>query len=283
MRACYWVLDLCSLVRKGPDLSIIASVKVYDGVVMGADSVTSITGSTPAGLQFIKSYRHANKLFQIGGLPIAVGTYGAGNIGGRSIENYIREFSEKESKTTLDSTEALTKRLREFLLAPYQSTFGELPAAQQPVLGVYVGGYSPNNPLGEEWEFVLPQDSAPKAVRPATEFGASWRGISLPFTRLYRGFDPRIQARLRALGVEEQVIEQVKKELPNLPITFDGMPLQDAIDFVHFILSTTVYVSRFEVGVASCGGPLDIAMITPYNFEWITKKKFGAPGETHGD
>jgi hypothetical protein len=261
-------------------VTIIASVKVHDGVVLGADSVTQISAQTPMGVQFVKSYRHANKLFQIEDLPIGVTTYGAGNIGSRTIESYVLEFSQKErlDPETDKNVQAVATRLQTFMRTAYDGQFGQLPPDQKPVLGMLLAGYSPMNPLAEEWEFALPNDAAPKAVRPNTQFGASWRGISMPFTRLFFGFDPRIQARLVALGVAQNLIDQVKQEFPSLSMNFDGMPLQDAVNFVHFIISTTVYTAAFEVGVASCGGPIDIGLVDQRRqFRWVVRKEISAP------
>ncbi len=260
-------------------MTIVASVKVHDGVVLGADSVTQIATQTPQGMQFIKSYRHANKLFHLEGSPIGVTTYGAGNIASRTIESYVLEFSRQEAANPAPKeVQAVAARLLAFLRAAYDAQFGQLPPQQKPVLGILLAGYSPNSPLAEEWEFALPADTAPKPVRPIVQFGASWRGITLPFVRLYFGFDPRIQARLVALGVGQNLIDQVKQEFPNLPIPFDGMPLQDAVNFVHFIISTTVYSAAFEAGVASCGGPIDIAFINQRGeFHWVAKKEITAP------
>src|SRR5439155_10050099 len=98
------------------------------------------------------------------------------------------------------------------LAQAYDGQFGQLPPEQKPVLGIFVAGYSPGAALAEEWEFALPADPAPKPARPATHFGASWRGIILPFLRLYTGFDPRIQARLVQLGVAQAVVDQVRQE-----------------------------------------------------------------------
>ena len=261
-------------------MTIVASVKVYDGVVLGADSVTQISAPTPQGIQLVKSYRHANKLFHLDELPIGAMTYGAGNIGSRTIESYVGQFSamERQAASADNNVQAVATRLLAFLRTAYDGQFGAIPEGERPALGMFLAGYSPGNALAEEWEFVLPNDAVPRAARPITHFGASWRGISIPFMRLYFGFDPRIQARLVGLGVPQAVIDQVKQEMPNLAINFDGMPVQDAVNFVHFIISTTVYTAAFEIGVASCGGPIDIAVINQRGeFSWIVRKEISAP------
>ena len=61
--------------------------------------------------------------------------------------------------------------------------------------------------MGEEWEFIIPQQEI-KPVRPPEHFGSSWRGISIPFTRLYFGFDPRGKEELIKAGVGEEIIDK---------------------------------------------------------------------------
>ena len=131
-----------------------------------------------------------------------------------------------------------------------------------------MAGYSPTQPFPEEWEFRLPQDQQICQVRSPDKFGASWRGIEIPFTRLYKGYDPRIISDLKKMGIAEDAIEQVKKY--ESPVVYDGMPVQDAINFVVFILQTTIGISTFEIGVPSCGGPLQVATVLPdTGFQWV--------------
>jgi hypothetical protein len=77
-------------------MTIIASVKVRDGLILATDSMTQISRSLPGQTPTaFKSYENARKLFQVGQLPIGVMTYGLGNIGERSIEGLMLEFSTK--------------------------------------------------------------------------------------------------------------------------------------------------------------------------------------------
>ncbi len=243
-------------------MTIVASVKVRDGLVLGTDSMTSILDGEGF---FLKSYSNARKLFQIGDLPIAAMTYGAGNMGQRSIENLFNEFSSVvlKRKTTVES---VAKALYVFFKSAYVTAFG--PNATT-VFGLFIAGYSRGSSFPEEWEFELPQSQAPQRVRKPTEFGSSWRGVPIPFIRLYMGFDPRILEELSKRGVERELLLECVTPFQS-PIVYDGMPLQDAVNFARFILNTTIGISSFELGVPSCGGPLQVAAITSNNgFEWI--------------
>lgn len=263
-------------------MSIIASVKVNDGIVLAADSATQIHGTDAQGnIGLIKSYYNAKKLFQIGELPIGVMFYGIGNIGKRSVENLLLEFNRlklTELKKS-HSVEQITKELLEFFQTFYTKQFQDVleqtdASKQPPSFGAFVAGYSYETYYAEEWEFVLPRDSNIKKVRAAEEYGASWRGVPIPFSRLYNGYDPRLINKLRQLGVEDNIIEQAISGF-KIPVAYDGMPVKDAINFVRYILQTTIGLAFFEVGPESCSEPIDIAVIYPdQGFKRLEKKDF---------
>jgi hypothetical protein len=248
-------------------VTICASVKVRDGLVLGTDSMTQIWGEDPAGNRgIIKTYSNAPKLFQVGKLPIGVMTYGIGNLGPRSIQAFIREFGDRHGEAP-DVSE-VSQELFTFFSEAYGNYVSGTPA---PALGFYVAGHTPGEDFPSEFEFLLPRDQTILEVRPPDKFGASWRGVDVPFTRLYKGFDPRMFDALIKQGIEEQVLRDASSKFES-PVAYDGMPVQDAINFVAFIVETTIGLATFELGPASCGGPLQIALILPdEGFKWISR------------
>jgi hypothetical protein len=247
-------------------MTIVASVKVRDGLILGTDSMTTI--SSEQGV--LKTYSNARKLFRISGRPIGVMTYGLGNIGPMSIEGLVVHFC-KYNLPESNQVGDVAKSLYDFVSDLYGNQFQEVPEAERPELGFLIAGYSDGVPLPEEFEFLLPSDAAPAPLRDPAEFGASWRGIDAPFVRLYKGFDPRMLASLEAEGLSADQVEAVTTGL-EANVIYDGMPVQDAINFATFILETTISFSAFEVGAASCGRPLQVATIlADEGFKWIAK------------
>jgi hypothetical protein len=263
-------------------MSIVASVKVYDGIVIGADSRIQVTGVKRGDQKaFFQTFNHATKLFPIQDLPIGVLTYGTGNIGSRSVASYVFEFTNQLDDEKELTVQEVADQLSLDFNKVFDNHYQDVEKQRKESLGVYVAGYS-GKPTADEWEFKIPNDHKAKAVRPSQEFGASWRGISVPFSRLYTGIDPRIIPALKEKGVPKDVIEKVDKEAKRLrsPFVFDGMPIIDAIEFCRFILETTVNMAKFEVGVASCREPLDIAVITKSSgFEWVQRKEYTPYGK----
>jgi hypothetical protein len=261
-------------------MTIVAAVKSRDGLVIGTDSMTQVTQVNPAnpqqGLQFLKSYANATKLFRIAG-GIAVATWGSGNIGDRSISGIVRDFEDSVGTSVPASIDAAANQLCQHVASIYDGAFSALPQTQQPVLGFLVGGYSQGQGLAELWEVRFPvgaNNTRVNCVRGQQQYGANWRGIELPFTRLHFGFDTRIGDKLVAAGVDKTVVQESLGGFET-PVVFDSMPVQDAIDYAKFILRTTIGFTTFEIGVPTCGEPLQLAvMLRNRGFEWIEEPRF---------
>jgi hypothetical protein len=207
-------------------------------------------------------------------------TYGQGNIGNRSIEGLVLDFA-GTPEADVDTVEETARNLFDHVQMFYGTEFAETPVEQRPIIGFFVAGYSQEEPFTEEFEFVLPRDDEPSPVRGAEEFGASWRGVDAPFTRLTRGFDPYvIPARLGEAGLNEEAVNRVL-DADGLQTFFvlEGMPVQDAINFAVFLLETTIGWSTFAAGVALCGGPLQVAVILPdTGFTWVARPELSIGG-----
>src|SRR5204863_5776898 len=105
-------------------MTIVASVKVRDGLILGTDSMTQISAPTEQGPQLLKSYSHARKLFRLSE-TFAVATYGLGNIGNRSIEGLVLEFSRTGPARNAPTVASLAEALHAFVRPQYDSQFAE--------------------------------------------------------------------------------------------------------------------------------------------------------------
>ena len=94
--------------------------------------------------------------------------------------------------------------------------------------------------------------------------------------RLVNGFDPAALNQLVVRGADAAIVQQwVNDRVAELPLVFDGMPLQDAIDFADYAVRVVIGRYRFAQGAQLCGGDVDIAVITPSAFRWAQKKRWG--------
>jgi len=254
-------------------MSIVACVKVHDGITMGADSATQVTGRDSQGrVAVFKIYKNSKKIFDLQDSSIGILTYGIGNIGKKSIQTLLRDFDKEHPYGKSNYTvEAIVKDLYEFFKEVYEDQYKDLKIELKPILGFFIAGYSKDQPLGEEWEFIIPKQEY-KQVRPPDQFGSSWRGVSVPFTRLYFGFDPRAKEELaKKTGAKKEIIDKTLDQFKS-NVIYDGMPVKDALQFVEFILKTTIGLASFEIGAESCSEPIHTAVIDPEKgFQWIKK------------
>jgi hypothetical protein len=255
-------------------MTIVTCVKVRDGLVLGTDSMAHIQ----RGGEFLRSYRHATKLFQVGELPMGVMSYGLGNIGARSIESLMREFGAK-LKGTETSVDGVSKALCKFMRRHYDALAQNLAEDEEPPpLGFLLAGYSNGEVFAEQREFQFPGDKKPREPIGKEEVGAVWRGVEAPFFRLARGYGFLVRARLEAAGLDEEVAGELLDDL-SIDVVFDGMPVQDAVEYATFILETTIGYTTFSMELSPCGGPLQVATILPdRTFNWLAKPEIRMKG-----
>ncbi len=255
-------------------MSIVACVKVRDGIALGCDSATQISGKDPKGnIVVLKVYENARKLFRFQNLPVGILSYGIGNLGPKSIQTILTEFNKEYTPSKKDYTvKEISNQLLKFINKLYNEVFRSQPSKEKPVLGIYIAGYSADSPLGEEWEIRIPIDKEAKQVRSAEKTGASWRGIDAPFTRLYFGYDPRAINVLVKSGFDEKKVRNIFKAY-QAAVIFDGMPVVDAVNLIKFILRTTIGLNSFEVGAPSCSEPIQVAIINAADgFNWTNDR-----------
>jgi len=283
-------------------MTVCVSVEVSEGLVLAADSTAAIQGSIHKPGQkpmpgILKTYDHVRKLSQIKDYPIGTLTWGTSLIGARSVDSLIREYeygltSLKEEQEKIkerrmraepgvparfeycvrEISEGLRKHVADF----YENEFGDQPRAERPALGILVSGYSSGRFFPEQWKISLPESSELEQVRPDVDgkpaFGANWFGLTDAIVRLHWGRDDG------AIGLLSQHFkvppEEVQKLLDRFQyvIFFDGMPLQDAIDYAVYLVNVAIGRFRFVVGAPLCGGAVDVAVITPNEFTWIQRK-----------
>lgn len=285
-------------------MSVCVSVKVSEGLVLAADSATAIegeyrgsAGQLQAGI--LKTYEHGRKLSHIKDYPIGTLTWGAALIGSRSVESLIKEYeyslpSLKEGQARIETKlrEGKAKRgerykyavseiaagLKKHILNFYTEEYGDKSDAEKPRFGILVNGYSSGEFFPEQLVLTFPDPSDPKEIREDVDgkpfFGANWFGLTDAIVRLHWGRDDKVNDILaERFKVEKSEIQAILDPL-QYPVPFDGMPLQDAIDYAVYLVNVTIGRFRFVIGAPLCGGEIDVAVITPDEFTWIKRKSW---------
>ncbi|WP_328381012.1 hypothetical protein OHQ88_24585 [Micromonospora zamorensis] len=268
-------------------MTIAISLKVNDGLVLGADSASTLVGLDPAGQATVLNvYKNANKVFNLRkGSPIGAVTWGAGAFGNSSIETLVKDFR-IELASNFDpasySIEEIARRFRKFMFEDhFAPAFKDAKGNQGEIYtGFIVAGYSSGAMMAEEYQIDMrPGDCPdPRLVRPIGESGMTWNGQPEAIARLILGFSGGLPDVLVKLGVDPGDVPAAMNEIRQhllVPFVEPGMPFQDAIDLAEFLIDATVKFVRFTPGADTVGGPVDIAGITKHEgFKWIKRKHY---------
>jgi len=275
-------------------VTIALSLKVNDGVVLAADSATTLFSLDDQGdsAAVVNIYNNANKVFNLlKGVPVGAITWGSGSIGVASISTLVKDLRQRfagESMQHLDwkidrkeyTVEAVAKRFREFMFDElYEPAFQDWP--KKPDLGFIVAGYSSGSGMAEEYQISIQSGACgpPAKLRGSDDAGVTWSGEPEAITRLVMGYGTTMSAVLTEnLGVPLEQVPQVMEILSKslqAPLVMAAMPIQDAIDLAQFLVETTVKFSRFTPGAPTVGGPVEVAAITKHEgFKWVCRKHY---------
>lgn len=275
-------------------MTIAVSLKVNDGVVLAADSASSLLVKPVQGpAAVVQVFNNANKIFNLRkGLPIGLITWGAGSIGKAAISTLAKDLRVRLSGPDpvhkdwhIDeqgySLKEVAERVRRFFFEEhYQPTFNEWP--EKPPLGFIVAGYSAGGDLAEEFRIdISPKGECPDPipVRPKDSCGVTWSGEPEAISRLVRGFSPQLPIVLQQrLGINVEQLSQamaIISDALQAQVVYDAMPIQDAVDLAEFFVDLTERFSRFTPGAITVGGPIEIAAITKHEgFKWIKRKHY---------
>lgn len=260
-------------------MTIAAAYLVSEGVVLGADSSTTISVRTQQGgggvLQVLS---HAQKIFEVGeNSRFGVCTWGAGSIGNISHRTVIARLADaiKEDASVKDAAELL----------------GEIahPLAHESnvdFVGYYLGGWNPKS--HEPACFKIEVTPKEKKIDSLPLGMCSFSGMPFFFTRVFRGFDPRLRDSLReeirhffpkeSVPADFDHLFQKAFEKATAPLIAAGhkdLPIREAIDFVYSYLHITVKAMKFSFGAPVTGGPIEIGFIsTDRRFRWARHKSF---------
>jgi hypothetical protein len=279
-------------------MSIAVLIGVHDGLVLAADSASTLSMQLPPGVVIPGGapmvgnvYDNANKIFNlVKGQPIGCITFGSGNIGSASIGTLIKdlrkELTSRPNPWNFDvdkyTMEEVGKILGKFLGQECDKL--PVPARVTTNMGFLLGGYSKPGDLGESWsvEILKGVPQPPKKLRPDHEVGLSWGGATEVLQRMVLGFSPMLFEVLAKVMQPQQNAAVLQSQLgpvlaANLQanLVFPPMPIQDVIDLARWFVHSAIMFSRFSTGPNIVGGPIEIAAITKHeNFKWVSRKHY---------
>lgn len=271
-------------------MSIAVLINIHDGIVLAADSASTLTVMVPNQPvpAVLNVYNNANKIANLlKGERIGCVAFGSGSIGSASISTLLKDFRSRlengEEKAFKRDSYSM-KDVARFLLAFLVARIKDLqPGEAKPTLGIILGGYSKLSSLGEGWQLAI-ENGEPKElvlIRAEGNVGINWGGEYESLHRLILGFGPRLLPTLAASMQPPPTPDQLAQLNTMLmttlqaPVAFAPMPIQDAIDLAEWLVYTAEMFARFVPGPTSVGGPIEVATITKHEgFKWIERKHY---------
>lgn len=250
-------------------MSLIVSLRVPDGLVVAADSMSMSQNIVEfvAQDQSVKKARiklpslqipfsassYTQKIFPVFG-KYAISSYGGGVINERSIYYHVKNF------------EAITKDRKPNTLAGLKDKFIKYIEAE---VAVQFPGYK--NKAPDQW-FAVAFHFNSFQKKNKKQVGVTYQ-VKIKKENEIKKFDGIGCTVGGEIKVAQQLWE-LGEETPQLKFKYALFSLQDAVDFCEYLIGTTSTFQRFANDVANVGGEIDIALITPFHgFQWIKQKK----------
>ena len=259
-------------------MTLIVSVRSADGIVIAGDSLSSlnrqininqpgkitcpqcqhehtVTANFQGNVRE-STFSHTEKV-----LPFlkkfGIGIFGSGIIGGNSVNFLIRalEHRVKESGGTINS---VTQLAEEIGISLHELLKKQLEIEKQPLDNF------PDNHIFLGFQIVGYDKLQPKTIE------------------VLLGKDVKFQSFDR-LGCSASGSKEVVEAIWNLNQTiidtnpiYEVFSLQESIDYVDFLISSTIAFQRFSPRTPTVGGEIDIALVRPFDkFQWIRQKPLG--------
>lgn len=266
-------------------MTVCVAICVHDGLIMAADSATSLVLERGGQSEVVNVYRYGNKVFNlVRGRAVSAMTAGMGSIGSASIQELVKEFRSRMKREgdpyflgEKFTIEEIALHAASFL---FHEKFAQNPVPSPHTLDFWVGGFSHQSNTPELWRVIIQNG---QLIGPDRMCGDMGHGIFVggqpePIFRLLNGFDNSLTDFMHDNGVPGPNIDAFVSGLSArsaVHLHHPAMPVQDAIELAEFLVDVTKRYFRFKPGADTVGGDTDLAVVTRFErFKWIKRKHF---------
>jgi hypothetical protein len=244
-------------------MSFVITIYVPEAIVMASDSRQFITikrkdikNGEQNYVQTVNS-DFVYKTFLLEKFRLGISTFGDSMLNGTSFESHIRRFEEKNSRgnqTIKTTAEQLLKYFR-----------GNFPGINT---NFHVAGFIKESGISIPHVY-----SCHTRQNGLTRINISHENEKVINGCLWGGQVDVINALMGPLQLNNSVKDNIAHQV-RMPIIWDAMSVQDAIDFAIYAVKTTIDTIRFQARPKNVGGPIDVLLLTPESATWIQRKQF---------
>ncbi len=241
-------------------MSFVITIYVPEAIIMASDSRQSITirkKGADGAQQAVETVNSdfVYKTFLLARQGVGLSTFGDFMLGKTTIESHIKRFQEEVLQDGDDVVQVIEKLL-DFFRSRY-------PSADT---AFHVAGFRKESGISIPYAFschVSRNELKRLNINPANRevvYGASWGGQGDVMAGL--------------LNANHAAGHEGRLNVPWVPIVWDAMPVQDAIDFAIYAVRTTIDTIRFQARLKNVGGPIDVLLFTTEKVAWVQRKEF---------
>ena len=230
-------------------MSIICCIYVTERIVMAVDSSLTRTktllskdaAGRPVTTQTTYTLSdNCQKVVLLQKTNVGISFCGTAMIDGMTVADYVRRF-EIERVHTGDTTYTVANKLCAHCRNAGKDTY------------FYVCGYDHDIPFvfkvcdGNVARLNVAPQTGDQRSAPVITYSAAWAGQRIALSKMVNADPPMV-------------------------LDMNTMPLKDAIDFAEFLIDTTIKYERFADCIQTCGGDIDILVITKDAAFWKQHK-----------
>jgi hypothetical protein len=175
-------------------MTIAAAYLTSEGVVLGADSATTVSVERPGKPAAVaQALTHAQKVFEVGDAGegrLGLCTWGSGTVAGISRRTIVARLADKIADDT--TVEVACGELHQLVVEAAKKG-----PPEQGDVGYFLGGWDPADHAPACYQLRVPAKGKVES-RPLEMGQAMFSGAPQFFTRVFRGFDPALPGRMAA-------------------------------------------------------------------------------------
>jgi hypothetical protein len=255
-------------------MSLVVSLRIADGIVIAADSLSTMSSTLGIKGDLQATCPHCNESFDIKELALppiaipastmsftekltpfhnryAVGSVGMGILGHKTLAYHVRKLEATTKAWDFSGVSDVADTVGSHLHEQLQEQISELQDAPDDFapIGAQVVGYD-----GEQAKTIELRIGKNVGRKEHTNMGCHASGDSACVTHVWDG-------------------SRAGKTVP-LP-NFAAFSLQDAVEYAELLIDLTARLQRFSPMLPTVGGDVDIALITEFaGFTWVKSKRF---------